>query len=77
MEEGKICVKTVGMKVFNVHHGAHNLGAGRLTGSTLLAKLNAGDYAGARAELLKWDKAGGEVSPGILRRREAEAGLWV
>lgn len=47
-----------------------NLGEGRLKGSTLLKKLNAGDYAGAAAEFVKWKKP---VSlPGILRRRQAE-----
>lgn len=47
-----------------------NLGEGRLKGSTLLKKLNVGDYAGAAAEFVKWKKP---VSlPGILRRRQAE-----
>jgi len=32
----------------------HNVGAGAFKGSTLLRKLNAGDYAGASAEFPKW-----------------------
>lgn len=39
--------------------------------STFLRKLNAGDYAGAAAELPKWNRAGGQVLKGLQRRREA------
>lgn len=39
--------------------------------STFLRKLNAGDYGGAAAELLKWIRAGGQVVKGLQRRREA------
>jgi lysozyme len=53
-----------------------NLGAGALESSTLLKKLNAGDYAGAQAEFGKWVHAGGEVLPGLVRRRAAEAELF-
>lgn len=41
--------------------------------STLLAKLNQGDYDGADAEFQKWDKAAGRFMQGLLNRREAEA----
>lgn len=53
-----------------------NLGAGALEKSTLLKKLNAGDYAGAQAEFGKWVHAGGEVLQGLVRRRAAEADLF-
>ncbi|MDH0199138.1 lysozyme, partial [Enterobacter cloacae] len=36
----------------------YNLGARSLSTSTLLRKLNAGDYAGAADEFLRWNKAG-------------------
>lgn len=39
--------------------------------STFLRNLNAGDYAGAAAELPKWVRAGGQVLKGLQRRREA------
>ena len=39
--------------------------------STFLRKLNLGDYAGAAAELPKWNKSGGQVLKGLDRRREA------
>jgi GH24 family phage-related lysozyme (muramidase) len=37
----------------------YNLGARSLSTSTLLRKLNAGDYAGVADEFLRWNKAGG------------------
>jgi lysozyme len=49
---------------------------GGLGKSTLLKKLNAGDYQGARAEFGKWTRGGGRVLPGLVRRRKAEAALF-
>jgi len=49
-----------------------NLGSGNFAGSTLLKKINAGDYAGAALEFPKWDHCAGEVSQGLLNRRLAE-----
>lgn len=53
----------------------YNLGAGRLQTSTLRRKLNAADWAGARAQLLLWVRGGGRVLPGLVARRQAEAAL--
>lgn len=55
----------------------YNLGARSLSTSTLLRKLNAGDYAGAADEYLRWNKAGGKVLNGLTRRREAERALFL
>jgi len=44
--------------------------------STLLRKLNAGDYAGAAIEFLKWNKNDGKPMRGLTRRRHAEMGLF-
>jgi lysozyme len=55
---------------------AFNVGIGALGKSTLLRKLNAGDYAGAAAEFLRWDQAGGKHIPGLLKRRHAESALF-
>lgn len=55
----------------------YNLGARSLSTSTLLRKLNAGDYAGAADEFLRWNKAGGKVLNGLSRRREAERDLFL
>lgn len=56
---------------------AYNLGLGNLGSSTLLKKLNAGDYLGASNEFLRWDKAAGKVMAGLTRRRQAERQLFL
>lgn len=56
---------------------AYNLGVNALKGSTLLKKLNTGDYAGAANEFTKWNKAGGKELAGLTRRREAEKSLFL
>ena len=53
-----------------------NVGIGNFAKSTLLKKLNAGDYDGAANELPKWNKAEGKVMAGLTRRREAERELF-
>ncbi|MNQ87056.1 Lysozyme RrrD [compost metagenome] len=55
----------------------YNLGINALKGSTLLRKLNSGDYEGAADEFLKWNKAGGKILSGLTRRREAERMLFL
>lgn len=52
-----------------------NLGAGNLKASTLRKCVNAGDWAGARVQIRRWNKAGGRVLRGLTIRREAEAVL--
>lgn len=49
---------------------------GALDKSTLLKKLNKGDYNAVPAELMKWVNAGGKKLNGLVNRRSAEAGLW-
>lgn len=51
---------------------AYNVGTGAACKSSLVRKLKAGDYPGACAELLRWDRAGGKVLPGLTKRRQAE-----
>lgn len=46
-----------------------NAGPGKFAGSTMLRKLNAGDHAGACAELSRWVYAGGKSMPGLVNRR--------
>lgn len=55
----------------------YNLGEGNLKSSTLLKKLNAGDYTGASKEFGKWNRAGGKILSGLTRRREAERQLFL
>jgi GH24 family phage-related lysozyme (muramidase) len=54
-----------------------NLGSSAFAGSTLLRKLNAGDFVAASAEFVKWGHAGGQLVPGLLRRRHAEQQLFM
>jgi len=54
----------------------YNLGETNLRKSTLLRKLNEGDYRGAGKEFLRWNKYKGETLSGLTRRREAEVALW-
>ena len=53
-----------------------NLGNGNLKASTMLKVINSGDHAGVPAQIKRWNKAGGKVLEGLIRRREAEALLY-
>jgi GH24 family phage-related lysozyme (muramidase) len=53
-----------------------NIGAGAFRSSSLLRRLNAGDYDSVPAEMARWNKVGGKVVRGLANRRAAEAGLW-
>ena len=55
---------------------AYNLGAGKLRASTLLALLNAGNYAGAALQFKRWNRAGGKVLLGLTNRRAEEAAMF-
>ena len=54
----------------------YNLGPTNFKNSTLLKELNSGNYTAAGTEILRWNKAGGEVLAGLVKRREAEAQLF-
>lgn len=54
-----------------------NLGSGNFVKSTLIRKLNAGDYAGAANEFGKWVNAGGKKLPGLVKRRAAEREVFL
>lgn len=51
---------------------AYNIGPTAFCNSTLVRKLNAGDYAGACAEISRWNRAGGRVIRGLEIRRAKE-----
>lgn len=55
---------------------AYNAGVGNLKSSTLLKKVNAGNFDAVPDELMKWTKGGGKVLPGLVRRRQAEVSWW-
>lgn len=52
-----------------------NVGGAAVCSSTLVRKLNAGDTAGACAELSRWTYAGGRQLPGLVKRRATERRL--
>jgi lysozyme len=60
---------------------AYNAGIGALKSSTLLKRVNAGDFAAVPVELMKWTKGkipgkGLQVLPGLVRRRQVEIAWW-
>jgi len=56
---------------------AYNLGGGALADSTLLKLLNAGYFEEAADQFKRWNKAGGQVLQGLVKRRAAERALFV
>ena len=54
----------------------YNLGPNNLKDSTLLRILNEGDYNGVPEQIKRWNKAGGTVLAGLVKRRSAEADLF-
>lgn len=55
----------------------YNLGPANLKASTMLKVLNSGDYEGVPAQIQRWNKAGGKVLEGLIRRRKAESLLFM
>lgn len=55
----------------------YNIGVGAFAGSTLLRKLNAGDYAGAAAQFAVWRKSQGAVLDALVVRRAREQALFL
>jgi lysozyme len=56
---------------------AYNIGTNAFKTSTLVKYLNALDYKAAADQFLVWNKAGGSVLKGLVRRREAERALFL
>lgn len=56
---------------------AYNIGAYGFGRSTALEKINSGEYDKAADAFLMWNKAGGKVLQGLVRRREAERKLFL
>jgi len=54
----------------------YNLGPTNLRSSTMLKRLNKKDFDDVPNQIKRWDKAGGKVLAGLVRRREAESLLF-
>ena len=67
-----IKVKTTETQLAAIYSFSYNVGANAFINSTMLKKLNAGDYAGACDELKRWVYAGGKKWKGLMNRRDAE-----
>ena len=51
---------------------SYNIGSRAFCSSTLVRKLNAGDYEGACKEILRWDRFQGKPLAGLTKRRQDE-----
>ena len=54
-----------------------NIGIKAFTKSTLVRRINEGNRLEATREFVKWVKVKGDVNKGLLRRRLAEAALFI
>lgn len=55
----------------------YNIGSGNFRSSTLLRKLNDGDYDGAADEFSRWIYSAGHVLNGLVERRRKEKKLFL
>jgi len=56
---------------------AFNIGGAAFAGSTLVKKFNTGDIQGASDEFPRWCHCGGDVVPGLVKRRAAEREMFL
>lgn len=56
---------------------AYNIGVNAFCGSTLVVKLNSGDYTGSCEQIKRWDRFHGKQLPGLTKRRQAEYKLCI
>ena len=55
----------------------YNLGEGAFASSTLLKKLNRQKYLDVPEQILRWHRVGSRPYKGLIRRRAAEAELFI
>ena len=53
-----------------------NLGAGALSSSTLIRRINSYQWDDVPRQFSRWIMAGGQVLSGLIKRRRAETELW-
>ena len=56
---------------------AYNLGMSNLLSSTLWRLVNEGQFELASEQFTRWVYAGGEILPGLVKRREAEKEMFL
>ena len=56
---------------------AYNIGINAFAGSTVLKRHKLGNKLGASRAFGMWIRGGGRILPGLVRRREAEAALYM
>jgi len=56
---------------------AYNIGVSAFLNSTLFKKLNAKDYKGAAEQFPRWNRGGGRVLNGLVKRRKIEMELFL
>jgi lysozyme len=56
---------------------AYNIGIGKFHGSTLAQLLNRGEVFSAAEEFAVWNKSGGQVLEGLVRRRAKEMRVFL
>ncbi len=77
-EVTRVCTVTLNQNQFDALVSLdYNIGDGGLEKSTVLRRLNGGDYAGAAHAFSMWNKSGGVVVPGLVSRRGKEAALFL
>lgn len=54
-----------------------NIGCQAFRDSTLLKKINSGDFINCPDEFLRWNKVKGQEFIGLTKRRKAERELWL
>jgi lysozyme len=85
-ELDRVCAPTIAAKVHVPLHPlmrgalmsfAFNVGTGALASSTLIKRVNARDWNEVPREFKKWTRGGGVVLAGLVRRRNAEAAMFM
>ncbi len=56
---------------------SYNFGLGNLQRSTIRMRANRGDWDSAAEAFRVWNKGGGKILPGLVKRREAEIALFL
>lgn len=74
----KLLARPIGERQFSALVSfTYNVGLGNFRKSSVLAAVNAGALDAVPRRLQLWVKAGGRVLPGLVKRRAAEAALFV